>query len=100
MAIGFQGMMTPSKCKQICISIPTSFQHQQKTRHPKLTNFKKILNYKTSRVFRGFEQLSGSISRRVMAIDMVHQGSAFVCIEFLPIFAFWDIILDPDVLES
>jgi len=35
--VGVQGLMTSSKCKQI--SILPSCQHQQKTRHPKLTIF-------------------------------------------------------------
>jgi len=38
-----------------------------KTQHPKLPNIFKNLNYKTFRIRRGFEQLSSSIGRQVVA---------------------------------
>jgi len=35
-----------------------------------------------------------------MAIGIIYPGSAFVAVEFLPIFSFGAIILAPDMLES
>jgi len=39
--VGFQGLMTSSKCKQICINIRTSCQHQQK----KIQDLKTFLKF-------------------------------------------------------
>ena len=60
-------MMTSSKCKQICINILSLCKHQQKNRDLKLKFFC-CLNCKSSRVFRGLEQLSSLFWRRFMAI--------------------------------
>ena len=91
-----QGMTSSSKCKQICINILSLFKHQQKTRDLKLKFFCS-LNYKSSRVFRGFEQLSSSFWQRVTAI----YGSASFSPYFSNfVFGFWSIILVPDTLES
>ena len=61
--------MISSKWKQICINILSLCKHQQKTRNLKLKNFFCSLNYKSSRVFWGLEQLSSLFWRRVMAIS-------------------------------
>jgi len=72
--VGVQGLVTSSKCKQICINILPLCEHQQKTRHPKLNKILFISNYKTLPIFRGFEQLSSSISWRVMALSQNGKG--------------------------
>jgi len=64
---GLGGLITSSKYIEICINILSLCIHQQKTRNPKSECFFFIANYMTSQVFRGFEQLSSSFRRRVMA---------------------------------
>jgi len=61
------GLMTSSKNMQICINILSLCIHQQKTRNPKTECIFFIENYMISRVFTGFERLSSSFWRRVMA---------------------------------
>jgi len=62
------------------------------------------LNYKTSRVFRGLEQLSSSSFWRFMALyDMgvIYPRLAFVGVKIFTNFLFFSaIILAPDMLES
>jgi len=60
-------------------------------------------NVMTSRVFRGFERLSSSFWRLVMTSYSQGWNSprlAFVGAKFWPLFGFWAIILDPDMLAS
>jgi len=85
-----QGMTSSSKCKQICINILSLCKHQQKTRDLKLNIFCP-LSYKSSRVFRGLEQLSSLFWRRVMAIyklGVIHPRLEFVGVEILTTFWF------------
>jgi len=72
------------------------------TKHPKAKTKIKlfILNYKTFWVFRGFEQLSSSISWRVVAFSQNDQGYLLWDLNLYPIFGLWAIILAPDMLES
>ena len=58
--------MTSSQNMKICINILSLCIHQQKTRNPKSECFF-IANSMTSRVFRGFERLSSSYWRWVIA---------------------------------
>jgi len=51
-----------------------------------LKSFFFIANYIHSRVFRGFEQLSSSISRRVIAWEEMHLRVAFEGAKFWSIF--------------
>jgi len=63
-------------------------------------NFFFIANYKPFPIFREFEQLSSSIGWRVMAWGAIHPRLAFPGVEFLPIFVFSAVILDPDILAT
>jgi len=103
MALGFgtQGPMTSSECKQNMRKHTLITQTSIK----KLTSKSKIIlffirNYKTFPIFRGFEQLSSSVSRLVMACGGIHPKLAFAGVEFLPIFGFAVIISAPDMLAS
>jgi len=61
------GFMTSSKNIEMCINILSLCIHQQKTWSPNVEYLFLIANYMTSRVFRGFERVSCSFWRRVMA---------------------------------
>jgi len=60
-----QGLMTSTK---MCEPTPIMTSPTKKTK-PNLSTFWKNMNYKTSRIFKGFEQLSNSISWRVMIVQ-------------------------------
>jgi len=75
----------------------TSSTKKQKS---KIFQFLKNLNCKTSRVFRGFEQLSSSIGWRVMAFAQIGQVYTLWDLMFYQSFSFGAIILAPETLES
>jgi len=58
-----------------------------KNPNPKLTFFF-VLNYKTCQVFRGFEQLSSSISWQAMAFGQKWPWLSFVRFQFFSTFGF------------
>jgi len=59
-----------------------------------------IANYIPSRFFRGFEQLSSSIWRRIIACGEMPPRVTFEGAKFWSIFGWWAIIFAPDMLES
>jgi len=59
-----------------------------------------IANYIPSRVFRGFEQLSSSIWRWVIACGEMPPRVTFEGAKFSSIFGLWTIIFAPDMLQS
>ena len=85
-----QDMPSSSKCKQICIKILALCKHQQKIRDLNLKFFCS-LSYKSSRVFRGLEQLSSLFWRRVIVISklgVIQPRFSFVGVEILTTFWF------------
>jgi len=69
------------------------------TKNPKLKAFLLILNYKTFRVFKGFEELSSSIGWQVVTFSQNDQGYLLWDLNLYPIFGLCAIISAPDKLE-
>jgi len=81
------------------INILSLYKHFKKP-HILKWNVFFIAKYIPSRVFRGFEQLSSLIWRRVIAWDEIPLRVSFEGTKFWSIFGLWAIIFAPDMLES